>query len=188
MTYTFTATTPGTRAYYSGTQGDLQVEMGMYGAIIVVPSSIPTDCTSGMHTSNTSAQSFHGENRLPAGGSRVQPSRGVLRPGVPVPVFRNGSADSPRGGSSSRLPQCTGCMTVATEPYVPGLLHDQRALDAGRHGSELCVRNIRTSPTTAIRTCIRASWCCCASSARDAGSIPSTSTATTCACWRAMGT
>src|SRR5436190_11403639 len=39
VTYTFTATTPGTRAYYSGTQGDLQVEMGMYGAIIVLPAT-----------------------------------------------------------------------------------------------------------------------------------------------------
>src|SRR5579862_2456503 len=28
VTYTFTAGAPGTRAYYSGTQGDLQVEMG----------------------------------------------------------------------------------------------------------------------------------------------------------------
>jgi FtsP/CotA-like multicopper oxidase with cupredoxin domain len=37
VSYTFTATTPGTRAYYSGTQGDLQVEMGLYGAIIVLP-------------------------------------------------------------------------------------------------------------------------------------------------------
>jgi FtsP/CotA-like multicopper oxidase with cupredoxin domain len=37
VSYTFTATTPGTRAYYSGTQGDLQVEMGMYGAVIVLP-------------------------------------------------------------------------------------------------------------------------------------------------------
>jgi FtsP/CotA-like multicopper oxidase with cupredoxin domain len=37
VTYTFTASTPGTRAYYSGTQGDLQVEMGLYGAIIVLP-------------------------------------------------------------------------------------------------------------------------------------------------------
>src|SRR6266436_9660253 len=47
VTYTFTATTPGTRSYYSGTQGDLQVEMGLYGAIIVVPSSanIPSACT-----------------------------------------------------------------------------------------------------------------------------------------------
>src|ERR1700722_10175836 len=37
VTYTFTAGSPGTRAYYSGTQSDLQVEMGMYGAIIVLP-------------------------------------------------------------------------------------------------------------------------------------------------------
>ena len=44
-TYTFTAGTPGTRAYYSGTQGDLQVEMGLYGAIIVLPASNPTGCT-----------------------------------------------------------------------------------------------------------------------------------------------
>src|SRR5205823_14598780 len=34
VTYTFTASSPGTRAYYSGTQGDLQVEMGLYGALI----------------------------------------------------------------------------------------------------------------------------------------------------------
>jgi len=45
VSYTFTASTPGTRAYYSGTQGDLQVEMGLYGAIIVVPASTPTGCT-----------------------------------------------------------------------------------------------------------------------------------------------
>ena len=42
VTYTFTATTPGTHAYYSGTQGDLQVEMGLYGAIIVLPQSDPS--------------------------------------------------------------------------------------------------------------------------------------------------
>jgi FtsP/CotA-like multicopper oxidase with cupredoxin domain len=45
VSYTFTAGTPGTRAYYSGTQSDLQVEMGLYGAIIVLPSSVPTGCT-----------------------------------------------------------------------------------------------------------------------------------------------
>src|SRR5260221_3449828 len=28
VTYTFTATTPGTHRYYTGTQGDLQIEMG----------------------------------------------------------------------------------------------------------------------------------------------------------------
>ncbi len=46
VTYTFTATTAGTHAYYSGTQGDLQVEMGLFGAIIVLPSTIPGNCTS----------------------------------------------------------------------------------------------------------------------------------------------
>ncbi len=47
VAYTFTATTPGTRAYYSGTQGDLQVEMGLYGAIIVLPSAAPTTANGG---------------------------------------------------------------------------------------------------------------------------------------------
>ena len=42
VTYSFTASSPGTRAYYSGTQGDLQVEMGLYGAIIVLPANVPT--------------------------------------------------------------------------------------------------------------------------------------------------
>src|SRR5882672_10696480 len=46
VTYTFTAGSPGTRAYYSGTQGDLQVEMGLYGAIIVLPNGVaPTNGT-----------------------------------------------------------------------------------------------------------------------------------------------
>src|SRR5262249_51456036 len=32
VTYNFIANKPGTHAYYSGTQGDLQIEMGLYGA------------------------------------------------------------------------------------------------------------------------------------------------------------
>jgi FtsP/CotA-like multicopper oxidase with cupredoxin domain len=44
VTYTFTASSPGTRAYYSGTQGDLQIEMGLYGAIIVLPTSNVPAC------------------------------------------------------------------------------------------------------------------------------------------------
>ncbi|HEY4446644.1 MAG TPA: multicopper oxidase domain-containing protein [Steroidobacteraceae bacterium] len=39
VTYTFTAGKPGTYAYYSGTQPDLQIEMGLSGAIIVLPNS-----------------------------------------------------------------------------------------------------------------------------------------------------
>jgi FtsP/CotA-like multicopper oxidase with cupredoxin domain len=37
--YTFTASKPGTYAYYSGTQPELQIEMGMYGALIVLPNA-----------------------------------------------------------------------------------------------------------------------------------------------------
>src|SRR5438105_2344939 len=62
VTYTFTASSPGTRAYYSGTQGDLQVEMGLYGAILVLPASVPASCTSGLHASNLTAESFWGES------------------------------------------------------------------------------------------------------------------------------
>ena len=46
VTYTLTASNPGTHAYYSGTQGDLQIEMGLYGAIIVLPAAVPTSCDS----------------------------------------------------------------------------------------------------------------------------------------------
>jgi FtsP/CotA-like multicopper oxidase with cupredoxin domain len=37
VSYTFTAGEPGTYQYHSGTRPDLQVEMGMYGALIVRP-------------------------------------------------------------------------------------------------------------------------------------------------------
>ncbi len=56
VTYTFTASSPGTRAYYSGTQGDLQVEMGLYGAIVVLPSptspKYPANCDAGLPATN----------------------------------------------------------------------------------------------------------------------------------------
>jgi FtsP/CotA-like multicopper oxidase with cupredoxin domain len=61
VTYTFTATAPGTHAYYSGTQGDLQVEMGMYGAVIVIPANIPANCTTGYHAGITAAKLAHSE-------------------------------------------------------------------------------------------------------------------------------
>jgi len=52
VTYTFTASTPGTHAYYSGTQGDLQIEMGLYGAIIVLPTAPPANCANGTSVTN----------------------------------------------------------------------------------------------------------------------------------------
>ena len=46
VTYTFTPRKPGTYAYYSGTQPDLQIAMGLFGAVIVLPSAPPTTCKS----------------------------------------------------------------------------------------------------------------------------------------------
>jgi FtsP/CotA-like multicopper oxidase with cupredoxin domain len=62
VTYTFTASSPGTRAYYSGTQSDLQVEMGMYGAVIVLPLHVPANCTTGLAASNLIAEQTWGES------------------------------------------------------------------------------------------------------------------------------
>ena len=62
-TVTYTLTIPsaaaGTHAYYSGTQGDLQVEMGLYGAIIVIPATanIPAACAAGLPLTNPGANS-----------------------------------------------------------------------------------------------------------------------------------
>lgn len=39
VTYTFTAGQPGTYQYHSGTRPDLQVEMGLYGALVVRPTA-----------------------------------------------------------------------------------------------------------------------------------------------------
>src|SRR6266480_6528023 len=44
VTYSFVASNAGTHSYYSGTQSDLQIEMGLYGAIIVLPSAVPGVC------------------------------------------------------------------------------------------------------------------------------------------------
>jgi len=60
VTYTFTASAPGTHAYYSGTQGDLQIEMGLYGAVIVLPASPPTNCATGTTKTNLFGQFDYG--------------------------------------------------------------------------------------------------------------------------------
>jgi len=56
VSYTIANPTAGTHAYYSGTQGDLQIEMGLYGALIVLPAHVPANCNSGVHAANVTAQ------------------------------------------------------------------------------------------------------------------------------------
>jgi FtsP/CotA-like multicopper oxidase with cupredoxin domain len=40
VTYTFNAAEPGTYTYYSGTRPEIQIEMGLFGALIIRPSAI----------------------------------------------------------------------------------------------------------------------------------------------------
>ena len=61
VTYSFTASSPGTHAYYSGTQGDLQIEMGLYGAVVVLPKTVPANCDAGYHPLNSAAKAHWGE-------------------------------------------------------------------------------------------------------------------------------
>jgi FtsP/CotA-like multicopper oxidase with cupredoxin domain len=83
VTYTFVASAPGTHPYYSGTQGDLQVEMGLYGALIVLPTGGGPAACNGTNT-NLYGKSDYGS------------SHGV--PGFPEQDFRLAHAayDHPR--------------------------------------------------------------------------------------------
>jgi FtsP/CotA-like multicopper oxidase with cupredoxin domain len=60
VTYTFTASRPGTFLYHSGTRPDLQAEMGLSGAIIVRPTtfSAATTCTA----SSSACRKAYGDN------------------------------------------------------------------------------------------------------------------------------
>ncbi len=55
VTYTITASKPGTYAYYSGTQAELQIEMGLFGAVVVLPNTTPSGCNKGPYSGAASA-------------------------------------------------------------------------------------------------------------------------------------
>ena len=65
-TATYTVSIPvgsaGTHAYYSGTQQDLQIEMGLFGAVVVLPSTTYSNCDSG--TGATSVIAHRDDFRL----------------------------------------------------------------------------------------------------------------------------
>jgi hypothetical protein len=67
-TVTYTVSVPvgtaGTHQYYSGTQQDLQIEMGLFGAVIVLPSSTYSSCaaTEGQRQDYRLAQSAYDHN------------------------------------------------------------------------------------------------------------------------------
>src|SRR6184192_4011820 len=125
VTYTFTASSPGTRAYYSGTQGDLQVEMGLYGAIVVLPSSVPANCTGGLHAANLAAEQHWGEadfRLAPAAYDHASTCYdreylfqfAEMDPKVHAAALAQVTA---AGNCTAGAPGCS--LSVPTEPYQP---------------------------------------------------------------------
>ncbi|MDR3718204.1 MAG: multicopper oxidase family protein [Bryobacteraceae bacterium] len=125
VTYTFTAGTPGTRAYYSGTQGDLQVEMGLYGAIIVIPSAVPTACTSGLAAANLAVEAHWGEADFRLAKAAYNHPKACydreylfqfseIDPGIHTQALAQLTA---AGNCAAGSPGCS--LNVPTEPYRP---------------------------------------------------------------------
>jgi manganese oxidase len=64
VTYTFEASKPGTYLYSSGTRPDLQVEMGLAGALIVRPSESETSCFLGQSLAYDNAGACYDRENL----------------------------------------------------------------------------------------------------------------------------
>ncbi len=115
VTYTFTATAPGTHAYYSGTQGDLQIEMGLYGALIVLPKSAISGCKQGPYSMAANAYD-HPETCYDREylfqWAEMDP-RIHRQAEQQVQKISNCSTSNPTG-----LP-CPTALSVAVEPYHP---------------------------------------------------------------------
>jgi FtsP/CotA-like multicopper oxidase with cupredoxin domain len=126
VTYTFNAGSPGTRAYYSGTQGDFQVEMGLFGAVIVLPANVPASCTAS--EPNLQAEAHWGETdfRL-AHAAYDHPSTCYDREylfqlsEMDLRIHTNADAQivALKNCVSSAASPCPTQISVPTEPYNP---------------------------------------------------------------------
>ncbi len=126
VTYTFTAGSPGTRAYYSGTQGDLQVEMGLYGVIIVLPNNatVLSGCATAQ-TGNNTAKNFWGESDFRLAKAAYDHAKScydreylfqfaTMDPNIHSQALAQVTA---AGGCTAGSPGCS--LNVPTEPYHP---------------------------------------------------------------------
>jgi FtsP/CotA-like multicopper oxidase with cupredoxin domain len=130
VTYTFVANSPGTHAYYSGTQSDLQVEMGLYGAVIVIPGSIPAVCSTGLPVTNpgnnAAAKKAWGESdfRLAAAAydsPKACYDREYLFQWAEMDPRIHNAALAQVTAVGNCTAGAAGCsLSVATEPYHPG--------------------------------------------------------------------
>jgi FtsP/CotA-like multicopper oxidase with cupredoxin domain len=129
VTYTFTASSPGTHTYYSGTQGDLQVEMGLYGALIVLPKA-QVDGAACKDTlapagANAAAQAYWGELDFRLASSAYNhPSTcydreylfqfSEMDPAIHIAAYEQATA---KAGCTAGANGCS--LQVPTEPYHP---------------------------------------------------------------------
>jgi FtsP/CotA-like multicopper oxidase with cupredoxin domain len=127
VTYTLTNLTPGTHAYYSGTQSDLQVEMGLYGALVVLPSATPSNCSA---LNSPKVGGFNTEYRLaPAAYNHPEACYdreyltqwAELDPRIHRQAEQQAQAIAtctPATNPTPSLP-CPTTLSVAVEPYHP---------------------------------------------------------------------
>ena len=126
VTYTFVASQPGTHPYYSGTQGDLQIEMGLYGALIVLPKNIPTACTTGLHADDQAVKKYWGEQDFTlAKAAYDHPGscydREYLFQWAEMDTRIHRQAQAQVAATAGCTAGQSGCsLNVQTEPYHPG--------------------------------------------------------------------
>lgn len=115
VTYSFVATTAGTHSYYSGTQGDLQIEMGLYGAIIVLPTVVPAGCRAVAATLPDGQPDFRNASAAYNHSASCYDREYLFQFAEMDPRIHT------QAQQQATLPctQSTGCMTVETEPYHP---------------------------------------------------------------------
>ena len=131
VTYTFVADTPGTHSYYSGSQADLQVEMGLYGALIVLPpigGAVPTKYTPKGSAVGLPDTCFALTGSLPNGDPDFRLAsaaydhpetcydREYLFQLSEMDIRIHNEAQSQKDVGCTRN---TGCMVIDTEPYHP---------------------------------------------------------------------
>ena len=131
VTYHLVADSPGTRSYYSGTQSDLQIEMGLYGAVIVLPATGTTAVTPTCPTHNPNAETLtETDFRLsPTGAAYHIPEScydreylfqfSEIDPRIHQQVQDQLQSIAACNANTATHPACVTGLNVETEPYHP---------------------------------------------------------------------
>jgi FtsP/CotA-like multicopper oxidase with cupredoxin domain len=126
VTYTFTAKSPGTHSYYSGTQSDFQIEMGLFGAVIVLPAT-PASCPQ----TNVAAELYNGEKDFRLSTAAYDNNAytcydreylfqfSEMDQHIHVQAEAQVNADLANVGGGTQCAAPNGCLNIVTEPYIP---------------------------------------------------------------------